>query len=184
LPYVLAVFVLSEASLFIQRWSWPCKVVFYLVATSLIALVLIHQIHRRGQTIAQAIATSRAERRRLAEARTHAREAAGALPWLHDKRLSLDAVPGVLITPAPDVPGCHRTGYDIVLDTPGDQKLFVARQIMRLTRVHPKIAKDLVDSAPVTVLRVPDMAMAQAARTILEFAGATVSITDPASQPR
>jgi ribosomal protein L7/L12 len=52
---------------------------------------------------------------------------------------------------------------------------------MRLTRVHPKIAKDLIDGAPVTVLRVPDVAMAQAARTILEFAGATVSITDQAS---
>jgi len=52
---------------------------------------------------------------------------------------------------------------------------------MRLTRVHPRIAKDLVDSAPVTVLRVPDVAMAQAAGTILEFAGATVSIADPAS---
>jgi hypothetical protein len=42
------------------------------------------------------------------------------------------------------------------------------------------MAKDLVDSAPVTVLRLPDVTMARAARSILEFAGATASITDPA----
>ena len=49
---------------------------------------------------------------------------------------------------------------------------------MRLTRTDPQVVWDLVEGAPATVLRVPDLAMAHAARTILESAGATVSITD------
>jgi hypothetical protein len=102
-------------------------------------------------------------------------------PSLRDKRLSPDAVPGVLVAPGPRVPGYHQAGYDIVLDSPGDIKLRVARQVMRLTRADPTIVRDLVDGAPATVLRVPDLAMADAARIILEFAGVTVSIADPAA---
>jgi hypothetical protein len=51
---------------------------------------------------------------------------------------------------------------------------------MRLTRLDPRMAKELIECAPVTVPRVPDLAMAQAARALLEVAGATVSITDSA----
>ncbi len=163
------------------RWPWFYQVGLYLAVTGLIALVAVYRIHRRGQTVAEAMAASRAERRRQADARTSAREAAAALPWLRDRRLRPDAVPGVLIAPTPELPGYHHAGYDIVLDCPSDE-LGVARQVMRLTRAHPKVARDLIDSAPATVLRVPDLAMAHAARTILESAGATVSITDPASQ--
>jgi ribosomal protein L7/L12 len=173
-------FALPAGPVFTQRWPWPYQIALYLAVTGLIALVHIYQIHRRGQTVAEAMAVGRAKRRRLAEARTTAREAAAALPWLRDRRLSPGAVPGVLVAPAPHVPGYHHAGYDIVLDSPGDIKLGVARQVMRLTRAHPKIVRDLVDGAPATVLRVPDLAMAHAARTILESAGATVSITDPA----
>jgi hypothetical protein len=110
------------------------------------------------------------------------RDRAEWLPYilrLRDRRLRPDTVPGVLIAPAPRLPGYHHAGYDIMLDSPGDIRLGVARQVMRLTRVHPKIARGLVDSAPVTVLRVPDLAMAQAARAILESAGAAVSVTGP-----
>jgi large subunit ribosomal protein L7/L12 len=57
----------------------------------------------------------------------------------------------------------------------------VIKEVRALTGLGLKEAKNLVDDAPATVLRVPDVAMAQAARTILESAGATVSITDPAS---
>lgn len=178
LPYVLFSFVLWAVPVFIHRWTY--QITLYLAAAGLIALVHVHRIHRRGQTVAEAMAASRAERRRLAEARTRARKAAAALPWLGDERLRPDAVPGVLVAPAPYVPGYHHGGYDIVLDSPGDMKLGVARQVMRLTRADPKIARDLVDGAPATVLRVPDLAMAHAARTILESAGATVTVTGPA----
>ena len=177
---MLVTVALWAVRVFTQGWPWPYQITLYLAVAGLFALARVHQVHRRGQTVAEAIAASRAERRRLAEARASAREAAAALPWLRDKRLKPDAVPGVLVAPAPQVPGYHQAGYDIVLDSAGDIKLRVARQVMRLTRADPTIARGLVEGAPATVLRVPDLAMAHAARTILESAGATVSITDPA----
>jgi large subunit ribosomal protein L7/L12 len=154
---------------------------YFLVLSCFIALLYVRRIHRRGQTIAEAMAAGRAEQRRRAEAREREREAVVALPWVQDKRLSLDAVPGVLIAPAPDVPGYHVAGHDIVLDSAGDEKLHVVRQIMRLTRVRPKEARHIVDNTPVTVLRVPDIGMAHAARSMLEIAGATVTISNPSS---
>jgi hypothetical protein len=178
---VLLTAVLWAVRVFIPRWPWPYQLTIYLAVAGLIAVVNVYRIHRRGQTVAEAMAASRAERRRQADARTSAREAAAALPWLRDKRLRPDAVPGVLVAPAPSVPGYHRAGYDIMLDSPGDIKLRVARQVMRLTRADPTIVRGLVDGAPATVLRVPDLAMAHAARAILESAGARVSITDPAA---
>ncbi len=166
----------------IQRQpGFPYTLGCYLVVGCSIALLCVHRIHRRRQTIPEAIAASRAERRRLAEARKRAREAAAALPWLRDRRLSPDTVPGVLITPTPDLLGYDLAGHDVVLNSPGDQWLFAVRQVMRLTRLSPKDARNLVESAPVTVLRVPDLLMADAARDILQYAGATVSIINPNS---
>ncbi len=181
LTYALAMLLLAAAQDATQRWPWFYQVALYLAVTGLIALVHVYRIHRRGQTVAQAMAASRAERCRQAAARTSAREAAAALPWLRDRRLRPDAVPGVLIAPAPELPGYYHAGYDIVLDSAGDMPLGAGRQVMRLTRAHPKIVRGLIDGAPVAVLRVPDLAMAHAARTILESAGATVSVTPPAS---
>jgi ribosomal protein L7/L12 len=68
-----------------------------------------------------------------------------------------------------------------VLNSAGDKMITVIKEVRALTGLGLKEAKDLVDGAPAIVLRVPDVAMAHAARTILESAGATVSITDPAS---
>jgi hypothetical protein len=182
LGYVLAVVVLGNVSGVIQRQlGFPCTLVYYLLVACFIALLQVHRIRRRGQTIPEAMAASRTERRRLAEARKRARHAAAALPWLRDRRLSPDTVPGVLITPAQDIPGYHPTGYDVVLDSSGAQQLVAVRQVMRLTRLSPRDARNLVENAPVTVLRVPDLLMAEAARDILQLGGATVSITAPNS---
>ena len=57
-------------------------------------------------------------------------------------------MPGVFVAPAPQGPGYHQAGYDIVLDSAGDIKLRVATQVMRLTRDDPKIARGLVEGAP------------------------------------
>jgi ribosomal protein L7/L12 len=179
--------ILTELEDWAQHLHWPERAAPYLAGIGLVALVLVYRIRRRGQTVAEAFAALRAERaarranRRLrAEARRRVREVTAALPWLHNRRLRPDMVPGVTIAPAPRLPGYHQAGYDIVLDAPGDMQTGAVRAVMRLTRLDPKRAKELIERAPVTVLRVPDLAMAQAARAILESWGATVSVTDPA----
>jgi ribosomal protein L7/L12 len=162
-------------------------VAFSLLAAGAFALIKIRQVHRRGQAVAEAVAASRADRRRQAERRLlrraelrdRARHEA-ALPWLKDQQLSPRALPGVVITPALDTAEHRPGGHCVVLDSPGDRRIQVIGQLRRLTRLSFKEAKDLVDAAPVPVIRVPDMPMAQAVKYILECAGATASITDPA----
>jgi ribosomal protein L7/L12 len=159
--------------------GWPYVVGFYVLVLLVGALIRMRQIHRRGQTVREALAAARAERRCRAALAERARQDEAALPWLNDKRLS-PAEHGVLITPAPDAPAYFNRGHDIVLDSAGNQKIRVIKQVRKLTRLSLKDAKDLVDDAPVPVLRVPDQLMASAAKSILESAGATVSIADPA----
>lgn len=166
----------------------PYVVVFYLLVAGVFALIKTRQVHRRGQTIAKAIAASRADRRdqaeqrrrRRADRRERARHEA-ALPWLTDKQLRPGALPGVVITPATVAAGRPLGGYDVVLDSPGDRRIQVIVKLRQLTWLSLKEAKDLVDTAPVPVIRVPDMPMAQAVKYALESAGATASITDPTS---
>jgi ribosomal protein L7/L12 len=163
-------------------------VAFSVLAAGAFALIKTLQVHRRGQTIAEAIAASRADRRHQAERRLlqraerrgRARHEA-ALPWLKDQQLSPRALPGVVITPALDTAEHDPGGHYVVLGLPGDRRIQVIGQLRRLTRLSFKEAKDLVDAAPVPVIRVPDMAMAQAVKYVLESAGATASITGPAS---
>jgi ribosomal protein L7/L12 len=189
LAYLLFLAVMLEVPEIIgQHLGWPYVIVLFLLVASVVTLIKTHQIHRRGQTIAEAMAASRADRRhrvqqergRRAKRQERARHEA-ALPWLKDKQLSPSELPGVVITPATGAPRYQLGGHDVVLDFPGDRQIQVIVQLRRLTRLSFEEAKDLLDTAPVPVLRVPDMPMAHAAKYILESAGATVSITDPAS---
>lgn len=189
LAYLLFLAVMLEVPGIIGRHlALPYVMVLCLLVAGVVALVKTHQIHRRGQTIAEAMAASRAdrryrveqERRRRAKRQERARHEA-ALPWLNDKRLSPAELPGVVITPATGAPRYQLGGHDVVLDFSGDRQIQVIVQLRRLTRLSFEEAKDLLDTAPVPVLRVPDRPMAQAAKYVLESAGATVSITDPAS---
>ena len=189
LAYLLFLVAVIEVPEIIgQRLGQRYEIVLCLLVAGVVALVKTHQIHRRGQTIAEAMAASRADRRHRAEQERQRRATRqerarheAALPWLNDKRLSPGELPGVVITPAIGAPGRYLGGHDVVLDFPGDRQIQVIGQLRRLTRLPFEEAKDLLDTAPVPVLRVPDMPMAQAAKYILESAGATVSITDPAS---
>lgn len=165
----------------------PYVTVFYLLVAGVFALIKTRQVHRRGQTIAEAIAASRADRRDQAEQRRRRRAGRrerarheAALPWLTDKQLRPGALPGVVITPVTVAVGRPLGGYDVVLDSPGDRRIQVIVKLRQLTWLSLKEAKDLVDTAPVPVIRVPDMPMAQAVKYVLESAGATASITDPA----
>ena len=189
LAYLLfLVAVLEVPEIIGQHLGQRYAIVLCLLVAGVVALAKTHQIHRRGQTIAEAIAASRADQRRRAEQERQRRATRqerarheAALPWLNDKQLSPGELPGVLITPATGAPRHQPGDHDVVLDFPGDRQIQVIGQLSRLTRLSFEEAKDLLDAAPVPVLRVPDMPMAQAAKYILESAGATVSITDPAS---
>ena len=167
-----------------QQLGWPYLMAFYALGLLAAAVIRVRQIHRRGETVADAIAAALIEQQLRRARRETARQHAAALPWLDDRRLSPADHPGVLITPSPDAPAYFAHGYDVVLDSIGDRKIQVISIVRMLTRISPKDAKDLLAAVPVTVLRVPDGLMADAARSLLELAGATTSITDPASNVR
>jgi len=180
--------MLAAPEIIWRHLGWLGIAVFDLLLASVVAVIAVYRIHRRGQTIAEAMAASRAGRRDRAEQELRRRNARqerarheAALPWLKDKRLSPGELPGVAITPATGTSRHHLVGHDVVLDFPGDRQIQVIMQLRRLTRLSLEEAKHLLDAAPVPVLRVPDMPMAQAAKYVLESAGATVSITGPAN---
>jgi Ribosomal protein L7/L12 C-terminal domain len=158
----------------------PYVALYFLLVVLGIAVVRARQYHRRGQTIPEGLRADLARPRRHRDLRLHARQAAAALPWLADKWRDPTDWPGVVITPAPGPPRYFRGGYDVVLDAAGDTKIRVVSQVRHLTRLPLATAKQLIDGAPVVVLRVPDAVMASAAKSVLEYAGATVSVTDPA----
>jgi ribosomal protein L7/L12 len=155
----------------------PLTAAIYLLLLLAVALILKRHIHRRGQTVPEALAAAMTQRRHKVAMRRRARQDAEALPWLKDIRLRPVDQPGVLIRPAPDAPPHFACGYDVMLDSAGDQKIQVIQRIRKLTQLPLKEAKDLVDGAPVAVLRVPHLQMALAAKSVLEADGASVSIT-------
>jgi ribosomal protein L7/L12 len=180
--------VITVPEIIARSLGWLGIAVFTLFVAGVAAAITTYQVCRRGQTIAEAVAASKAGRRdragqelrRRNERQERARHEA-ALPWLKDKQLSPGGLPGVVITPAASTRRHDLVGHDVVLDFPGDRQIQLIVQLRRLTRLSLEEAKDLLDTAPVPVLRVPDVPMAQAAKYVLESAGATVSITDHAA---
>lgn len=70
----------------------------------------------------------------------------------------------------------EQTEFDVVLESPGDAKIGVIKEVRALTSLGLKDAKDLVDAAPKAVLEGVDKAAADAAKESLEAAGATVTL--------
>jgi large subunit ribosomal protein L7/L12 len=70
----------------------------------------------------------------------------------------------------------EKTEFDVVLDTVGDKKIQVIKEVRALTSLGLKEAKDLVDSAPKAVLEGVAKDAAEKAKEQLEAAGAGVSI--------
>jgi len=66
--------------------------------------------------------------------------------------------------------------FDVVLTGAGAQKIQVIKAVRELTSLGLKEAKDLVDGAPKPVLEKVDKAAAEAAKTKLEEAGASVEL--------
>jgi large subunit ribosomal protein L7/L12 len=70
----------------------------------------------------------------------------------------------------------EKTEFDVVLESVGDKKIQVIKEVRALTSLGLKEAKDLVDGAPKPVLEGVAKDAADKAKEQLEGAGATVTL--------
>ena len=70
----------------------------------------------------------------------------------------------------------EQTEFDVLLQSTGDKKIQVIKEVRALTNLGLKEAKDLVDGAPKPVLEHVPKERADEAREKLEAAGATVEV--------
>jgi len=70
----------------------------------------------------------------------------------------------------------EKDEFDVVLTAAGAQKIQVIKVVRELTSLGLKEAKDLVDAAPKPVLEKANKEAAEAAKTKLEEAGASVEL--------
>ncbi|MCX7621098.1 MAG: 50S ribosomal protein L7/L12 [Acidimicrobiales bacterium] len=73
-------------------------------------------------------------------------------------------------------PAEEQDEFDVVLESAGDKKIQVIKEVRALTNLGLKEAKELVDNAPKTVLERVSKEDAEKAKAQLEGAGGTVSL--------
>jgi large subunit ribosomal protein L7/L12 len=66
--------------------------------------------------------------------------------------------------------------FDVVLDSAGDKKIQVIKEVRGLTSLGLKEAKELVEAAPKAILEKVNKETAEKAKEALEGAGASVSV--------
>jgi large subunit ribosomal protein L7/L12 len=70
----------------------------------------------------------------------------------------------------------EKNSFDVVLDSAGDKKIQVIKEVRTLTNLGLGEAKALVDGAPGVVLEGANKETAEKAKAALEEAGATVTL--------
>lgn len=70
----------------------------------------------------------------------------------------------------------EQTEFDVILESAGDKKIGVIKEVRALTSLGLKEAKELVDGAPKPVLEGASKEDAEKAKEQLEGAGATVTL--------
>ena len=70
----------------------------------------------------------------------------------------------------------EKSEFDVVLESVGDKKIQVIKEVRALTSLGLKEAMDLVDGAPKAVLEGANKEAADKAKEALEGAGATVTL--------
>lgn len=70
----------------------------------------------------------------------------------------------------------EKDEFDVILESAGDKKIQVIKEVRALTSLGLKEAKDLVDGAPKPVLEAAKKDDAEKAKAALEGAGATVTL--------
>jgi large subunit ribosomal protein L7/L12 len=77
---------------------------------------------------------------------------------------------------APVEEAVEQDEFDVILESAGDKKIQVIKEVRALTSLGLKEAKDLVDGAPKAVLEKVSKDAAEKAKAALEGAGAGVSV--------
>jgi large subunit ribosomal protein L7/L12 len=99
-----------------------------------------------------------------------------------EEEFGVTAAAPVAVAAAPGAPGAaaeeafEQDEFDVVLESAGEKKIQVIKEVRGLTSLGLKEAKDLVESAPKAILEKVDKAAAEKAKEALEGAGATVSV--------
>ena len=75
-----------------------------------------------------------------------------------------------------DDAAADQDNFDVILESAGDKKINVIKEVRGLTSLGLKEAKDLVEAAPKAILEKVDKAAADKAKEALEAAGATVTV--------
>lgn len=70
----------------------------------------------------------------------------------------------------------EKDSFDVILESAGDKKIAVIKEVRALTSLGLKEAKDVVDAAPKAVLEGATKDAAEKAKAQLEEAGATVTL--------
>ena len=70
----------------------------------------------------------------------------------------------------------EKDEFDVILESAGDKKIQVIKEVRALTSLGLKEAKELVDGAPKAVLEGANKEAAEKAKAQLEGAGATVTL--------
>ena len=92
------------------------------------------------------------------------------------------AAPAAVVAAAPGAGGGaaaaepEKDEFDVILESAGDKKIQVIKEVRGLTSLGLKEAKDLVDNAPKPVLEGANKEAAEKAKAALEGAGATVTL--------
>lgn len=109
-------------------------------------------------------------------------EAAELVKMLEEKLGVTAAAPVAMVgvpaaaAAAPAEPVEEKTEFTVVLKEIGEKKIEVIKVVRKLTSLGLKEAKDLVESAPTTVLEAVPKGAAESARAELEAVGAKVEI--------
>ncbi|UIK88197.1 50S ribosomal protein L7/L12 [Arthrobacter polaris] len=70
----------------------------------------------------------------------------------------------------------EQTEFDVILESAGEKKIAVIKEVRAITSLGLKEAKEVVDSAPKAVLEGATKEAAEKAKDALEAAGATVTL--------
>jgi large subunit ribosomal protein L7/L12 len=77
---------------------------------------------------------------------------------------------------APAEAEAEQDEFDVILESAGEKKIQVIKEVRTLTNLGLKEAKDLVDAAPKAVLEKANKETAEKAKEALTAAGATVTV--------